>query len=353
MSGVAGVLTACPDFQESLYNAYNISPDLGAEVSPFLQMLTSDLSTSVLQQSVISGKGKIKSAKLIHFRRFLESEASEDVDTDSCPSGSFEANVEFDVDFDTTDNVQSKVLSMTASDLEAYCHESNGQYFANMVAMQMDQVARKVATKTANSVVGTAGEWDTKVSSGLLSGNIFQFDTYDGSGNIRRQAMREFKRSTQKNGYRQPILFSGDNIYDYYLDVEEGCCSDEGINLAGILSKWRQAVVYDYRVAEALGDLDTMALLTQPGAFALLAYTKAPWREDLPGYVKTVASNYAEFVVVDPVYNIPMDLKIVDDCGTISWSVTATTQLKAAPVDTYKIGDNKEDVNMINYVQQV
>lgn len=346
---MASVLESCEKLQSDLDLWFETcSASELREPAPFFDFLTSDINTQGITQEVAPGQGKIRTVKLRYFQRFLESDVDSNQANPNCVATGSDADQVTEYTIDSAVNEQvTKIMSL--KDLQLVCR-NNPDYIRGLISRMVDVLVRKVATKTTTEAAALAGKWDSEVTVNLsdqLEVRTLRSGTTD---EVFPFTMEDIDIAMMQTGYcGNGFMFSGTALYQYYRRVLNGCCANQGVDLGEIAAEYGKAVAYDRRIATAFGD-NNNAVVTQPGALALLTYS---CNESYDGGVNEIiglGTNYFHTTVFDPQSGLPMDLNIKDDCGTIHFVLTATTKLVGLPADMFAVGDTKEGVNFFNEI---
>jgi hypothetical protein len=316
---------------------------------PALEAILATQRAAGITQSVSDGNGKVKTVKVTYDQRALESAASETTGARTCTSTNETYNnyTTYDIDPNTHIVYGEKI---DIGDLATVCQDFNS-FYAKKIAKVIDVIERKVATKVAGALVTNYGVWGSAVGSGSTVG------TYNGSDElivatlvsaatkvIDYSGMSEIDLALMQTGYCQaPIIVGGSALYQYGQWINKGCCSTTGVNVLDMANEFGKAILYDKRVATALGS-ENKSIVFQPGAVALLTYNEFNETNIVSG------SNYAKFKVFSPRTGLPIDIIIKDDCGTISITGYATVELVGLPADMFAVGDEFRGVKFVNKI---
>ena len=317
------------------------------EAMPFAEFIMSDVNRNGISQAVHPTSGKVKTVELRYNKRILESDLSSNVENPKCVATEKRGDCISNYTIDPTQNISADQL-IEASDVIYNC-ENNDTYIAGVIARLVDVVERGVATSMSGEVAALTGGYEANVS-GVISDQLVVNTLKAGTTDeIAPFTMENIDLAAIQTGYGMDGIFisGGSLLYQYYRRALQGCCSDSGTDIGGLMQAYGKVVTYDKRVASALGS--TVSLMTRPGALALLYYTQLGWLDGTP--VPLIASNYYKTVIFSPRLNVPMDLIIKDDCGALSIIVTATTKLVAGPTDQFAAGDDYEGVNWVNEIK--
>lgn len=349
MSCLSTVLQSCPNMQGQI-NDYFLTCNSSAysEPMPFAEFITSALNKNGVTQLVSPGQGKTRTVELVYSKMISESETTTDQER-TCTATTKRGNCVAEYTIDTTSNIKAEEL-VSAADLETQCRD-NGDYFQERLAKVLDVLERAVATQISTDSAALIGNWSSNVTS--QDGSAVANDTVviktlkDSSVDPYPTTMSFLDLIFQQTGYcGGPVIFAGTKLYQYYQWLLAGCCSSNGVSLEKMLAQYGKAIMYDYRIANALGGND-YALATQQKAMALLHYTLNNWKDGVPNAILQ-GSNYFSFVATTPRLGIPVDITVKDDCGSVSIVGYATTKLVALPDGLFPNNHHMFGVNFVN-----
>lgn len=349
MSYISNIVQSCPNLQDSLVNHFTVNPLL--ENYPFYQFMLSEVNTSGIQQAVHPASGKRRTVELRYQQRYLESNVQTGFN-DFCNSTNEPGDSVATYEIDDTDRVGISSVLNVEKFSEACA--STAEYLTSEVARLIDAVERKVATRYATQAALLTGKWSTDVAN--VVNDFLQLDIELPSGELNYKAAQILRRALQKTGYSDtPIVFAGDSYVNYAEALQAGCCSNQGVDLSGILAKYGTAVMYDKRIATALGG-DAFGIVLQPKALQPLFYTKGNWKNEATlGVFDGAPTSYTSTTIVSP-NGLPLDVFISDSCangGQITISVSVSTRLVGMPSDLFATGDNLEGVTFVNKIETV
>lgn len=349
MSYISQALVCAPNIQDMLSAGFAANgQNVVQEQYPFLQFLASEANNFGIRQKVHPSTNKVKTVELLYQQRILETDVSSNLSNPTCTATNKRGNLKADYTIDSAVNVGITQLidsdDLTCTDLPF------GEFLTGQILRMVDAVDRKLASQAATQAVALAGVWsnDTE-SSYTVSSDRLQIDI-EVNNQIAPFGYHDIQTAAQMTGYgNQKVIFGGAVLNNYLLRSQFGCCTDQGIDLKALWAKYGVASAYDRFLTAALGDKD-YSLLTQPGALALLWYTKAGWSN---GASVNIGADYAMTGIVSPNTGVPMDLTIKDDCGNISVSVIATTKVVGLPTDMFSTNDNLDAVTFVNKIEAV
>lgn len=351
MSCLASSLVSCPTLQADLTTYFETcGAEFIREPMPFAEFLSSPINNKGLSQRVAPGKGKTRSVELLYTARIPETAVIEN-DTDLCSCADKRGNCSqvYDIDPDANLSICEKIQN---TDLRAIC-KPNDEYIMSRVAHLTDVLERRIATELTQQASFLAGEWNISEVPNVVDGQLVVKTKKDGDAfTLNPFAMQEIDFGLTATGYcGQTAIFGGREIYQYFRSLQTGCCADGGIDLSQQLSKFGKAVMYDPRVANAANGFvggQNVAVVTQPGALALLHWNEFGWNEGTPLPFQNGA-NYARALIISPRLGVPMDVIVKDECpGTLTITLSSVVKLAAIPNDIFPVGDIYRGVNFFN-----
>lgn len=349
MSCLSTALNSCPNLQGAINDYFlTCNQEYFKEPMPFAEFITSEMNKNGVTQLVSPGQGKLRTVELKYSKMISESEVVEDAErTCTATTKRGDCVATYSIDPDTARKAEELV---SAADLTDACM-NNGTYFTERISKVLDVLERKIATDMANDAAALIGNWSSDVTS--QDGSAVASDTVviktlkDSSVDPYPTTMAFLDLIFQQTGYcGSPVIFAGTKLYQYYQWLLAGCCSASGVNLEAMLRQYGKAIMYDTRVATAMGGND-YAIATQPKALALLHYTQNNWKEGVPTPILQGA-DYFSTVVVTPRLGIPVDLTVKDNCGSVSILGYSTTKLVALPDGLFPNDHRMFGVNFVN-----
>ncbi|REJ84528.1 MAG: hypothetical protein DWQ44_08990 [Bacteroidetes bacterium] len=342
MSG-SNLIANCPDIQDELNN-YFLECDASAlrQPAPFFDFLWSDLNRSGIQQMIAPGGGKIKKVVLRYDQLIMEDEATEvNMLEKSCTAETKRGELTESYTIDPSSGFQFEEL-ISAADY-AYGCKSTEWYLAKKIQKLIDATVRKAQTVLAERAVALVGNWDAEVDPVVDVGGVDFLKVATkktGSSDINPGAFEDIDAAALLTNFcTTPLIFSGTSLWKYYRTMLAGCCSAQGIDLSEMLSQYGKAVMYDRKLAAALGGND-FAVMTMPKVLQPIYYTA---NDDLNhdvlaaigGKAVFTGANYMKLVVQDPQSGLPVDLTIADNCGDVSLITRACVDVKPLPTDIF------------------
>lgn len=345
MSYLSTVIQDAPALQFQVNEVFNDqNSQFIAEPLALLEFLASQANNAGLSQRIGGRNGKRRTVEVTYFPRLQESSVSSGIA--DCSAGSVEGNGITSYSIDDTTAVHAKV-SFSAADL-ADAQNNNAQYAAERILALIDVVERDLATQAATDVAALQGKWANTVT--VDAQDNLEVDVELASGDINPVVHQLINRAARKTAFGQHVIIGGDDLVDYYEKTLAGCCSNQGLDLSEMFARYGKAVMYDDRLATALGG-DEFALAIGVGSVALLSYTESGWKDGVPGVIQ--GSNYSQMMITSPRTGIPMDLKVSDNCGTITISVTGNVKAVGLPTDLFPTGDKFDGVNFVCGIEAV
>lgn len=350
MSCIGTALVACQTLQADLNQYFETcnAPFL-REPMPFAEFIASELNNKGLRNVVSPGKGKKRTVELVYSARIPESEVGENV-ADLCVCTTERGNCSQTYEMDC-ENV-SICEKIQATNLTDVCKD-NAMYFAERVAYLMDAIERKLATTITEQAVALTGKWANDVANVNAADQLVVKTLKDGDAfTLAPFAFQEIDQALRKTGYCAPsVIFGGTALVNYYERIQAGCCADSGIDLAAMLSKYGKAVMWDRRVVNAFPNGENGAIVTQPGALALLWWNQFGWNEGVALPLQEGA-NYVRTLAITPRLGVPVDVIIKDECpGVVTITMSACVKLVNLPDDIFPAGDVYDGVNWFNEIR--
>lgn len=345
MSAISTLLVNCPVDQGAL-TSYWQDGRLGGIVEniPAAEFLTSDINRREISMRISPGGGKVRNVEVTYMPRLLESGTQANVANPYCGSGTFIGNLSSTYTLDTDVNVSSQTVTFTRQDLEYACM-GNPEYLLNVMAMLVDQVDRKNATRMANQMAALYGTWgDGIFTTGNATGNVNSSSEFVTQTLVTGSTSAPYPLGWQivdkalaKIGMQQAAIFTGDTIDDYFHVTQTGCCTDSGIDISQQLAQYGRAVMYDRRIS-ASGALNSenKAIAVMPGALQWINFTAASWKF---GMGLDGIGAYYHSTIMSPRLGIDYDVVMTDNCGAVSVTVISTGKTIAMPSDMYTTGD--------------
>lgn len=343
-------LNPCENLQFEL-NEYFQTCDASRvrEPMPFFEGIMSMENMAGVAQEVSSGRGKTRTVNLRYDQRISEDNVKENQSNPNCTASTKRGDCLESYEIDTTQNVQVEEV-IDIADLIEICRD-NPLYMAQRVQMLMDAIVRKTATKTTEEAVSLLGKWGADVDNTNAQDELEVATLKSGTTDeVTPFTMEDIDLALQQSAYCQPVMIAGGtDLYKYSRRIEKGCCANQGIDLGEIYREYGKAVVYDRRVASAMGG-NEYNFVMQMGALQLITFNL--FDGDFPNRVD-FGSDYQRTVVRDPMTGLPVDLVIKDNCGSVSIVMTATTKLISMPDDMFGTGDIYDGVKFFNAIKVV
>jgi len=354
MSVIQGVITECPRIQDRLNNAWQFSTGiLPDEVAPLGTYLVSPSNTQLVTRQIIPGGGKVRTARYTYWQRDLESTVKSNQPNPACGVGEDPQDAYQDYTLDTSINLQSQGISLTAEQLEGVCDPNSG-ILEQVIMKDMSGLRRRVSSEITAQACALFGTWGSGLfTAGNDPGEVTAQDEYVlrttlPNGEISKRAHTRLFNALEDIGYnRSALIFGGGTMREFYQLYQAGCCSNEGLDLAELMAQFGFAFAYDKRVASEL--TNNGALVIAPGALQVLQYGRASWTNGMRPEVFDTA-NYLHREIIDPATGYLYDWTMQHDCGTITSNLTWTGKTIGLPADMFASGDDYEGVTYVNKV---
>ena len=313
------------------------------DAMPALEAILATQKSMGIAQSVSDGNGKVKNVRVVYENRLLETDVTSSSGTRACTTEleTFDKSAIYDIDPSVWLRAAEK---FTTVELATVCTADVQSMIAKKIAKVIDVLERKVATQTATQLVSLYGKWSTDVTLDNASDELVVPTLVSAATKvIDYSGMSSIDLALLQTGYCQaPIIVGGSALYQYGKWINNGCCSTTGVNVLDMANEFGKAILYDKRVATALGS-DNKSIVFQPGAVALITYNEA-------AQVPNLGANYAKFKVFSPRTGLPIDIVMSDNCGTISVLGFANTKLVGLPTDMFAVGDEYRGVTFVNKI---
>jgi hypothetical protein len=347
MSAAGTTLQVCPNIQDSLDNYFNTcNASQLREAMPFFDFLWSPMNREGVSQSirekVAPGGGKQRTVELVYDQRILESAVSTVSSCAlDCTSTTKRGNLSTEYTIDCSGYQVDEL--MDAADWVNIC-TSNGDIFSKKLQSLIDALVRKTATGLTAQAAALIGGWDSSIDS-MVTSEFLQVRTIkDGTtADLEPGTMEDIDWALSRSGFcNGAVIFAGRTLHKYARTLTAGCCSNQGIDLGGILASFGKAVVNDRRVDAAIADADK-AWAVMPGVLQPIYFTFND--NGLPEAAGVVGTNYIKRVIYDPQSGLPIDLTIKDDCGGVSVVLRSMAKVVALPLDMFHPSDTMAGVN--------
>lgn len=342
----SSTLLACPDVQLELNNYFttcNVAT-LGRD-SAFLGMLTSPENVSGINQVVNPGGAKSRTV-ILRYDSGVPVASVEEVT--ECNLDCAATNQGGDNSAEYSMDICQKVKygeSYSVYDLANICR-SNQDFIAARINAMAGAIEQKIAAKTAEEAVALVGKWASDVSN--VTGDVKQVATKNGT-TLNPYFLPEIDLAAKQTGYCAPIgIFGGSELYLSTDLLNVGCCSLDGVDMMGVMSRYGKAVAWDPYVVDAFSS-NNISLMTQLGAMQLLVYTVGTEASFSP-LASGSSSNFEIIPLTTPRYGIPVDLIVSNNCGQISMTMQTSTKLVALPTDLICSGASA-GVNFVNLLE--
>lgn len=344
-------LHACPDIQTELDNYFSTcSNSQLREPMPFFDMLWSPMNRSSIQQLIAPGMGKNRTVQLRYDQRLGEDVVEEVNDCEiACTADNVFGDLTATYEIDPCDKLRVGE-KMKSSYFRQACR-SNPEIIAGKIQRLIDVMVRKAATRLTNKAVLLRGKWSSEVED-VQAGDWLKVSTLKaGSDNINPRTLQDIEFALKQTNFcNGAVLISGSEIYKYVELMQSGCCSNEGLALDSIVSRWGLAGMYDMRVNTLIGK--DKAWLIQPGALQPIYYVDSD-NQVAESVGVDVGADYQKQIVFDPQSGLPMDMLISDHCGTVSIVLETVVDLVGMPSDMFGPTDHMAEVNYFTGLQNI
>jgi hypothetical protein len=342
MSAIAA-FPQCPNLQASLTTAWEKGA-LPAPHIPFLNFLLSNINTAnVLQTMQSPGASKLRTVELTYMQRIAEADVSNTINF-TCTGGSEQGLCSETYSIDETAGV---FLSRSIDPLEiSKICDSGEMYYATLLGEMFSACVREMETRAilgASLLTGKFATNDTDGVNGARTLKTVQF--VDGAGDFDLDAYKEMIFSAQQAQYPSiPYVFGANGTTKYMTEVAAGCCATDGIDIAAFAAQ-NQLVYFDTlgKVEDQWGANEWF--MTAAGAMQVI------WHNRFVGFAPMNISSddfRSMGVLVDPVTGIPFDVRITENCGTLTIEVALATDIVGLPTDIFPTGDRLDGVTYVN-----
>lgn len=349
-------LTACPNIQDLLTNHFNTNNAAYlVDQHPFFDFILSAQNRSGFSQKVSPGGGKVKTVELTYTQRILESQVTTP-GSRTCTATTKRGDYVDTFTIDPDDFMQVEEL-LNAEDFATICRD-NPTVIAEKIAKMQNALRSAAATALTTQAKAFLGGVSSDVDSSKLqdvSGvNYIKVATELSGGAVNPKALVTIDTvKTQSNWGAPAPIFGGADLWEYAKMMQAGCCSTQGLDIAAILAQYGTAVLYDRRVANALGGSE-YAWTLLPGVFQAIFHV-----ENSNMVTESAAAalgqsglftgaNYAKGVISDPATGMPEDILVSDNCGAVSIILRANVKGYGLPSDLFASGDHMEGVTFFN-----
>ena len=350
MSYTPTTLVACPNLQDRLDTVFETENSrFFQDKIPFSEFLMSPLNRNEISAMVSPGSAKIRTVDLTYQPRTLYTDVASNA-SDYCSASTVRGNTSAQYEIDTTANLKFE-QSFDVEDMKASC-ESNESWFADQIGKLVAVMDVAVNNKNATQASALLGGYSSDVS-GIpdvtLNGDILEVKTLrDGTTDEPyASTMQGVQSALSASSFGNSTLVGGYQLHNYLMKIQEGCCTDYGLDIGAIQTKYGMASIQDRFVNTAQGGSNDTAWAIANGALQVIYYNR--WA----GLFAAQDANTSYGQIMGAL-GIPYDLTIKHDCGVISVSVIATTKLVALPDDMYQTGDHLDgvkgfaEVNVVN-----
>lgn len=336
----AAAFPACPNVQESLELAFKAN-HLKLEPTPFVDFLLSDVNAGDIQRMQAPGLSKRKTVELTYQQRIAESDVSSTIDF-TCTGGDEYGICTESYSIDPAVGSYIK-RSVNPDDIATIC-EDGEMYWAKLIASMMDGCARQLETRAITGAQLLIGNYASNDTNGVV-GTTKTVAFVDGSGDFSLDAYKELIFSAKQMGFTSaPIVFGSNETTKYFTEVAHGCCATTGIDIGSFVNA-NEMVYFD-----TLGRVDTNwaannFFMMEAGAMQIIWYLRFQGYEPLN--ISSTTTN-SRSVLVDPRRNMPFDVRVTENCGTLTVEVALANDIVGLPSDMYPTGDRLDGVTLVN-----
>lgn len=212
------------------------------------------------------------------------------------------------------------------------------QYIGRQMLRAFSAMDRKMAAVVATQLEALVGKFAAGEDNVDGTGYLKTITTKKADGTIDTEGLVDIKYALQNAEYcENPILFGhGPEPTKYFMKLDAGCCSNEGIDIGQLYNANGYVYVDDKYVGAQFGESSIIAV--SPGSLKLV------YDNDFigPNGVYTLDEpDLKNVVVYSPYSNAPYDMVYKrSDCGQdIIISLKTKFQLFGQPSDMFKVGD--------------
>lgn len=349
MSAIASLLTACPDLQKGLVDVWgNVMRNnpMMSDISPLHMFLSSPENQNMLQMNMSPGNGKIRTVEVVYDVPYVESGVSDGIP--ECTSSTKASNTSHSYDLDDNETVYDDRY-FDSRDFTRTC-ESNPERILKTIAQLVNVVDRKNSTKIATQSAALVGNWsaDTASTYTVTSDALVVPTLKSGGLDPNTLTVGYIDDALIKTGYQNALIFAESKLNSYYKQLQSGCCADNGIDLASAYQQHGKAVVYDKKVAAALGS--SQSLVVAPGALQLVTYVHNGWKDGMPEGLFSTGSEI-QTVIFSPTTGNPMDLTVNYSCNKVHIIVKSLVKVFGLPTDLYPSGSDQDGITFVNKIK--
>lgn len=348
MSYCASTLEACPTLQGQI-DEYFQTCDAGLHLEdiPMAEFIAAGANN--LTRTIYPGNGKVRTIDLLYDQLILPSAVTVG-DSEFCTATTKRGNCSQQYTIDTTDNLKIEQL-FDSDDFTDACID-NGAWISRNLTKMLLALEHRIADKWIPQAVLLAGAWNTTdIPEVVAAGGELQIPVTLTTGQPNPAAFQVLSNDLKMNGYCAPTMVAGGTVFSRYAELTgaAGCCTDTGLDIGAIFSKWGQAIAYDRRVKNSMGG-DEFALAVQQGAIIPLWWVKNTWRDGVA--VPSGGSNYVNYGLVTPRLRVPVDVYFSDKCpGEFHIIISAVTNLVGLPDDLFPTGYHLDGVTYVNKLE--
>lgn len=340
----------CPELQSNLEDTWALcDPNMAvSERMPLAEFLTSETNRNGIQQMIHPSSGKLKTVEFLYAQRYNEDHVEENSEA-FCTTGDSRGRLKVTYEIDPHQNLVAKA-TFNKRDFTYNC-EKAGSYLNKELMALLDVWRRKAGTVISGQAVALAGGWAANSGLTLNGDNLLVSWNKAETADTNPVLWEDIDEGFIKTGYCAPIFIAGGSVLWKHMrrTAFAGCCANEGLDVGAIFAQYGKQVAYDKRVATALGS-ENLSLAVQTGALQVGYFAEAGWRDGMA--ISDFGSNYVLRGIVDPVFSIPLDLYLKDDCpGEITMTVVGVVKVFGLPIDMFRSGDDLEGVTYTGIIE--
>lgn len=352
MSTVTGNVTICPNIQTMLEDWFSKCRVM-RRPSPLMDFVTSDINKSGIEFVVNPSKAKVRTVQAVYDQRIPLSQVTESSSTDKiCTASTSRGDLSTNFTIDTDVRLYVEEL-FDARDWVDSCRE-NPEVLAKKIQIMLDGLMDKVAEQTAQEMNPLIGNWSDDVANAytITADGFLQIATKLASSQTPDpQGFTTVDSSLMMTGFCDDVFIGGGvDFFNHWKIMQSGCCADSGVNLEQIMAQYGKFVAYDRWLGNTFGN--DVSLVLQRGAVQMLTFAWGD-ADTAQAFPDLSHRNYFAGTITDPIWGIPVDLTVKDDCGKINIILECNAHPVAMPDDMFPTGDENEGVNYVTGVKVV
>lgn len=363
MSYEPGQLASCPDIQDELDRFFpTCGHDFRPDPAPLYQFLLSEQNRGGIQQTLMPSENKVRTLILTYNQPIPLSQVVEvDGCTRQCDATTKRGDLTSTYEIDTCDTIRVEE-SMNYEDFKNSC-KSNFRLVRDKFALMLKAIEEKQAERMTARAITKYGAWQANVNMAVSGGTVtvedntgnsaraLKVQTFKSSGDIYPIGIHDLNSGINKTNFcNGAAIFSGTLLSKYAQLMQSGCCADQGLDLASLMSRYGYAVVYDRLFENAMGAEYAMALA--PRVMQYVYYLRNNnGVADAAGV--TVGTNYQKQVIFGA-NGTPVDLFLKDDCENgLSIVMETTGDVVTLPTDLWHPSHHMEGVTWVNKIKVI